>query len=113
MSYDDSDSSMADVRSDESEGDFIMSDDDEAMPAAKTKSKASKTKTAAKTTTNKNKSSKTVLTASKAMNQSTTAASSSTGLVKPSTSKTKTVEEMYQKKTQLEHILLRPDTYSK
>jgi hypothetical protein len=27
--------------------------------------------------------------------------------------KTKTVEEMYQKKTQLEHILLRPDTYSK
>ena len=23
----------------------------------------------------------------------------------------KTVEEMYQKKTQLEHILLRPDTY--
>lgn len=27
--------------------------------------------------------------------------------------KTKTVEETYQKKTQLEHILLRPDTYSK
>jgi len=27
--------------------------------------------------------------------------------------KAKTVEEMYQKKTQLEHILLRPDTYSK
>jgi hypothetical protein len=27
--------------------------------------------------------------------------------------KKKTVEEMYQKKTQLEHILLRPDTYSK
>lgn len=26
---------------------------------------------------------------------------------------TKTVEEIYQKKTQLEHILLRPDTYSK
>jgi hypothetical protein len=25
----------------------------------------------------------------------------------------KTVEEMYQKKSQLEHILLRPDTYSK
>jgi hypothetical protein len=25
----------------------------------------------------------------------------------------KTVEEIYQKKTQLEHILLRPDTYSK
>jgi hypothetical protein len=25
----------------------------------------------------------------------------------------KTVEQMYQKKTQLEHILLRPDTYSK
>jgi hypothetical protein len=29
------------------------------------------------------------------------------------TGKQKTVEEMYQKKTQLEHILLRPDTYSK
>jgi DNA topoisomerase II len=28
-------------------------------------------------------------------------------------SKTKSVEEIYQKKTQLEHILLRPDTYSK
>ena len=27
--------------------------------------------------------------------------------------KTKTVEQMYQKKSQLEHILLRPDTYSK
>jgi DNA topoisomerase-2 len=26
--------------------------------------------------------------------------------------KKKTVEEIYQKKTQLEHILLRPDTYS-
>lgn len=26
--------------------------------------------------------------------------------------KTKTVEEIYQKKTQLEHILARPDTYS-
>lgn len=25
----------------------------------------------------------------------------------------KTIEEQYQKKTQLEHILLRPDTYSK
>jgi hypothetical protein len=25
----------------------------------------------------------------------------------------KTIEQMYQKKTQLEHILLRPDTYSK
>jgi hypothetical protein len=29
------------------------------------------------------------------------------------TKKNKTVEETYQKKTQLEHILLRPDTYSK
>jgi DNA topoisomerase-2 len=28
-------------------------------------------------------------------------------------SKEKTIEETYQKKTQLEHILLRPDTYSK
>lgn len=27
--------------------------------------------------------------------------------------KSKTVEEIYQKKTQLEHILARPDTYSK
>jgi hypothetical protein len=29
------------------------------------------------------------------------------------TKSNKTVEEIYQKKTQLEHILLRPDTYSK
>lgn len=29
------------------------------------------------------------------------------------TKKKKTIEETYQKKTQLEHILLRPDTYSK
>lgn len=27
--------------------------------------------------------------------------------------KGRTIEEMYQKKSQLEHILLRPDTYSK
>ena len=34
----------------------------------------------------------------------------------PTTDKSKskkTVEQIYQKKTQLEHILLRPDTYSK
>ena len=30
---------------------------------------------------------------------------------KRTTSKAKPVEEIYQKKTQLEHILLRPDTY--
>lgn len=29
------------------------------------------------------------------------------------TKKEKTIEETYKKKTQLEHILLRPDTYSK
>jgi len=32
------------------------------------------------------------------------------GVTKP---QQKSVEEVYQKKTQLEHILLRPDTYSK
>jgi hypothetical protein len=32
---------------------------------------------------------------------------------KASSKQTKTVEEIYQKKTPLEHILLRPDTYSK
>jgi hypothetical protein len=31
---------------------------------------------------------------------------------KPAAGKDKSVEEIYQKKTQLEHILLRPDTYS-
>jgi len=36
---------------------------------------------------------------------------SSSPAKKKSTKKKKTVEEMYQKKTQLEHILLRPDTY--
>jgi DNA topoisomerase-2 len=41
--------------------------------------------------------------------------SSSSVNVPPAASKgkNKTVEEIYQKKTQLEHILLRPDTYSK
>lgn len=38
------------------------------------------------------------------------ASKASSGLGK---AKSKTIEEMYTKKTQLEHILLRPDTYSK
>jgi DNA topoisomerase-2 len=41
----------------------------------------------------------------KSLNKDTNKTSKSTGK--------KTVEEIYQKKTQLEHILLRPDTYSK
>ena len=36
----------------------------------------------------------------------------STEKSKSKSGKSKTVEQIYQKKTQLEHILLRPDTYS-
>ena len=37
----------------------------------------------------------------------------STEKTKSKSGKSKTVEQIYQKKSQLEHILLRPDTYSK
>jgi ketopantoate reductase len=39
--------------------------------------------------------------------------SKNVGNVPKKTKNEKTIEERYQKKTQLEHILLRPDTYSK
>ncbi|KAK8945392.1 DNA topoisomerase 2 [Platanthera guangdongensis] len=43
--------------------------------------------------------------------QSSTAHNSSAGAAPAATGGKKTIEEVYQKKTQLEHILLRPDTY--
>ncbi|KAH0448872.1 hypothetical protein IEQ34_022672 [Dendrobium chrysotoxum] len=43
--------------------------------------------------------------------QSSTAHNSASGIAATAADGKKTIEEMYQKKTQLEHILLRPDTY--
>ncbi|KAK8941030.1 DNA topoisomerase 2 [Platanthera zijinensis] len=43
--------------------------------------------------------------------QSSTAHNSSAGAAPAATGGKKTIEEVYHKKTQLEHILLRPDTY--
>lgn len=34
------------------------------------------------------------------------------GVLRDASNKQRSVEQIYQKKTQLEHILLRPDTYS-
>ena len=88
--------------SDESDDCFLMDeqsqngDDDSSVEMVKPK-KASK-----------------VLASSTAVNVKSTAASKpSAAATKPSKKKAKTVEETYQKVSQLEHILIRPDTYSK
>lgn len=65
----------------------------------------SKPKAASKKTTSK----KTALAPSK--NVGNVPKETASGKVK-SAKEGKTIEEIYQKKTQLEHILLRPDTYS-
>jgi hypothetical protein len=88
----DSDASMLDALSDS--GDDFMDSEDEVMVFPKKKG-AGKAVLAPKENT---------MNASKA----TTAKPSGKGK-----GNSKTVEEIYQKKTQLEHILLRPDTYSK
>lgn len=92
-----SDSDAYMVESDHSEEDFF--DDDEAMdfePAPKkAASKSTKTTTAVVAGVLSPKES--------ALNKAPAAKKG----------KDKTVEERYQKKTQLEHILIRPDTYSK
>lgn len=80
---------MCDEESDFSEEDFFA--DENAAPTAKSGKAAPK---------------------SRPSNEETSVLASSTNAKKQAASK-KTIEEMYQKKTQLEHILLRPDTYSK
>lgn len=97
-----SDAYMSDAESVVSEEDFLDSGDDEEnlpSPQKKTKAKAKTKSTRMDVETvevlgeNRNK--------------------DPAKPVSKGNGKKKTVEEMYQKKTQLEHILLRPDTYSK
>jgi hypothetical protein len=86
-----SDEYMSDAESVVSEEDFF--DDEENLPSPNKKTKAKTSMDVEVLGENRNKD----------------AAKS----VAKGDGKKKTVEEMYQKKTQLEHILLRPDTYSK
>lgn len=85
----DSDDYMIDAESDFGDDDIFDSDEEENAPA-KSKGK--------KGSSNSNSAS--------VLAPSNNAPTSKKG-------KDKSVEERYQKKTQLEHILLRPDTYSK
>jgi hypothetical protein len=92
-----SDDDFAMIESDYDNDDSIMLDDEENQPSS---------------------TSKTTATAKKVSTTTTTAATSKppvlhTATNNDDTKKKKTVEEIYQKKSQLEHILLRPDTYSK
>ena len=93
-----SDSDAYIVESDRSEEDFFDSDEEmDFEPAPKSKKAAPK---------NKRSAARSVL-APKDNALNTVAPE------KKVPGKNKSVEEIYQKKTQLEHILLRPDTYSK
>lgn len=84
-----------DYEDEEDDESFMMDDDENMAPAKKTtsKSKAASKKKPILSTRNEN------------------AENIQTEVSAKGTKKTKTVEERYQKKTQLEHILLRPDTY--
>ena len=94
--YDDDDDSFLVVDDEEEEEDTDFDDDDENMAPVRAPAK--------KGATAKSSKKKTVLGESNADN---------TPLVGGASSKNKkTIEEIYQKKSQLEHILLRPDTYS-
>jgi hypothetical protein len=100
-----SDAYMSDAESVISEEDFFDSgDDEENLPSPQKKTKA-KPKAKSKTTSMDMEETVEVL----GENRNKDAAKP----VAKGNGKKKTVEEMYQKKTQLEHILLRPDTYSK
>jgi hypothetical protein len=98
-----SDAYMSDAESVVSEEDFFESGDEENLPSPQKKTKA-KPKAKGKATRMDVEETVEVL----GENQNKGAAKPAKG-----NGKKKTVEEMYQKKTQLEHILLRPDTYSK
>jgi hypothetical protein len=100
-----SDAYMSDAESVVSEEDFFDdSGDEENLPSPQKKTKAKTTKAKAKTSKMDVEETVAVL----GENRNKDAAKPAKG-----DGKKKTVEEMYQKKTQLEHILLRPDTYSK
>ena len=88
----DSDFSMMRDESDFEDDVFEMSDEENVAPPSKGSKPASKkSKAIAVLSPNKNKGNVNASAAEKKKN--------------------KTVEQMYQKKTQLEHILIRPDTY--
>jgi hypothetical protein len=102
-----SDAYMSDAESVISEEDFFESGDEENLPSPQKKTKAkAKPKPKAKSKATRMDVEETVEVLGE--NRSKDAAKPTKG-----NGKKKTVEEMYQKKTQLEHILLRPDTYSK
>lgn len=112
MPYDDdSDASM------EEESDFDFDDDDDEVfetkaPAKKTTTKKAPAKAPAKKAPAKKVSAKP---ASKKAVIGVDESEDEDDFVQEDTTNKpkKTVEQIYQKKTQLEHILLRPDTYSK
>ena len=119
---------------DDSEDDFIASDDDDfelvenVAPKSKAKSKSTKAKAAPKKTAAAKKapakkkaaaSSKSKKAALDSLtnfdsdddDMSIEDVAAPTKTKKSSSDKEKSIEQIYQKKTQLEHILLRPDTY--
>lgn len=105
----DSDAYMSDPESvfDISDDDFCSDQENIVIPA--TKKTAAKPKTALAKGKKKDGvgNNRSVLTSNSSLSNVVPKASGNAG------KGTKTVEEIYQKKTQLEHILLRPDTYSK
>jgi hypothetical protein len=101
-----SDAYMSDAESVISEEDFFESGDEENLPSPQKKTKAKpKPKAKSKTTRMDVEETVEVLGENRKIDAAKPMAKGN--------GKKKTVEEMYQKKTQLEHILLRPDTYSK
>ena len=107
MEFVDSDYDDDDVISMEGDSDFDDFNDENTVPIKSTKSKGTLTKVTKKA---KGKSSSSSSKSSALKEVSNEIDSKSTGSKKKGA---KTVEQIYQKKTQLEHILLRPDTYSK
>lgn len=97
----DSDSTIS--SSVESDDDFGY-DDENAVPVAKTVNNARKQAPKAKQPS--------VNSGSKIFTDKSNSANVNQVFNNTTEKSTKTVEEIYQKKTQLEHILLRPDTYS-
>lgn len=91
MMLEESDYASEDILDEESESDF---DDEENIVVAAKKSQAKKA------------------TCAKKAASSVLAPNPNFGNVSNSKTSGKTIEQIYQKKSQLEHILLRPDTYS-
>jgi hypothetical protein len=104
---------------DEESDDFYESSDNEenVKPKTKTAPKKSNAKSTAPKKTTGKAVAKIAATTSKidrvlAPKENTSSNGSTTNATKSIDHREKTVEEKYQKKSQIEHILLRPDTYS-